>query len=155
LTAPEAPNFEFATTLDISVASPLEVGDIGAGERRMIPILGGTAKGPLLNGRILPGGSDIQIVRRDGTTDLVARYTIEADDGALVFIENRGVRGGPPELLAKLRRGEPVDPKKIYFRTSPRFEAASLVHQLLAQSLFIAVGARHPDRVVLDVWRIA
>jgi hypothetical protein len=154
LTAPETPKLEFATTLDVSVASPLEIGDIGAGERRMIPILGGSAKGPLLSGRILPGGADIQIVRRDGTTDLVARYTIETDDGALVYVENRGVRSGPPELLAKLRRGEPVDPSQIYFRTTPRFETSSARHRVLTGSAFIAVGARHPDRVALEVWKI-
>ena len=44
-----------------------------------IDILGGTVRGPKLNGRILPGGADWQIVRSDGAADIQARYTIESD----------------------------------------------------------------------------
>ena len=41
--------------------------------------------------------------------DLEAKYAFETDDGAVVYVENKGIRFGPVELLQKLKRGEPVD----------------------------------------------
>ncbi len=64
-------------------------------------------------------------MRSDGITDLHARYVIETEDRNLIYVENTGIRYGPPELMEKLRRGEPVDPALIYFRSSPRFETAA------------------------------
>ena len=49
----------------------------------------------------------------------------ETDDGATIYVENRGIRFGPVELLQKLKRGEPVDPALIYFRTTPRSRPAT------------------------------
>jgi uncharacterized protein DUF3237 len=56
--------------------------------------------------------------------------------------------------LQKLRRGEPVDPKLIYFRTVPKFETGSEKYRWLMESLFIGSAARHPDRVVVDVHQV-
>ena len=61
---------------------------------------------------------------------------------------------GRVELLEKLKRGEPVDPKLIYFRTRPRFETGHPDYQWLMQHLFIGSAARHPDRVVIDVHQV-
>ncbi|SEE50545.1 Protein of unknown function [Rhizobiales bacterium GAS191] len=148
------PRLEHVADLEIGIAAPIEIGETAVGERRVIPITGGIVKGPRLNGRILPAGADFQIIRPDGVTELVARYVIEAGDGALIYIENSGIRHGPPELIVKLRRGEEVDPGLIYFRTAPRFETASPRHQFLMRHLFIGVGARYPDRVALAVWLV-
>ena len=124
------------------------------GERRVIPITGGTGKGPRLNGIIKPAGADFQIIRPGGVAELSALYVIEAEGGALIFIENTGIRHGPPELMAKLRRGESVDPSLVYFRSVPRFETASPEHGFLMRHIFIGVGARFPDRVALRVWMV-
>ena len=150
-----APRLEFITELKVAIASPIEVGEMGTGERRVIPITGGVAKGPRLEGVIRPGGADFQIIRPGGVTELVARYVIEAKGGALVYVENTGIRHGPPELLAKLREGESVDPALIYFRTAPRFETASREHAFLMRHIFIGVGARLPEEVRLGIWLVA
>src|SRR5215469_3484119 len=105
-----APRLEHVADLDIELAEAMEVGETGAGERRVIPIIGGTVKGPLLNGRIRPAGADFQIIRPNGVAELHACYVIEPDGGELISVENRGIRHGPPELIARLRRGEEVDP---------------------------------------------
>ncbi|MFX5634545.1 DUF3237 family protein, partial [Acinetobacter baumannii] len=76
----------------IAVASPIEVGDIGSGDRRVLAISGGTVEGQAIRGRVLPGGADFQIIRPSGLTELQARYVIETDDGALVYVENNGLR---------------------------------------------------------------
>ena len=92
------------------LASITSLGRTPYGERRIIDILGGTVRGARLNGRVLPGGADWQIVRTDGAADIQARYTIETDAGARILVSSEGLRHGPPEVLEKLARGDTVDP---------------------------------------------
>ena len=138
----------------IEVGSPISIGETREGLRRMIPILGGHVRGPRLKGAILPAGADYQLIRADGYTTLDARYAARLDDGAMIYIVNTGVRFGSPETMARITRGEPVDPAEVYFRTTPRFETASLDHQWLTRPLFLATGARHLDRVELRVYEV-
>ena len=81
-----------------------------------------------MQGRIVPGGADWQILHSDGAASLDARYTIQTDDGALIYVVNRGVRHGPPEVLARLNRGERVDPASYYFRSVATFETSAAAH---------------------------
>lgn len=148
------PQLEHVADLIVRVAAPLEIGRIAGNLRRMIPILAGEVTGPRLRGRVLAGGADYQMMRSDGITDLHARYVIEAEAGSLIYVENTGIRCGPPELMEKLRRGEPVDPALVYFRSTPRFETAAPEYEWLMRSLFLCSGARFPDRVELRFFRV-
>jgi uncharacterized protein DUF3237 len=138
----------------VQVGATIAIGETGQGLRRVVPITGGTVDGPRLRGTILNAGADCQIIGPDGFTRLDARYVARLDDGSLIYIENCGVRFGPPEAMARITRGEPVDPAQIYFRSTPRFETAAPAHQWLTRPLFIASGARHPDRVALSVFEV-
>jgi len=69
-------------TIHAELEPIMNLGHTPYGERRVIGISGGTVRGAKLNGRILPGGSDWQIIRADGAADIQARYTIESDTGA-------------------------------------------------------------------------
>ncbi|MGX7704032.1 DUF3237 domain-containing protein [Methylobacterium sp. Gmos1] len=149
-----APALEHVFDARIDVAIPCEIGATSAGARRVIAITGGTVSGPALAGRVLPGGADYQTIAADGLTHLHARYVVEAGDGARIYVENTGLRFGPPEALERLRRGEPVDPSLIYFRTVPRFETAAPHLAWMQTSLFLATGARAPDHVALSVFRV-
>jgi Protein of unknown function (DUF3237) len=151
---PVPPALEHVFDVAVEVAPPLTVGETGAGLRRIVDILGGTVTGPRLQGRIRPGGADFQLIRPDGLAALQARYVIEAADGAPIYVENTGIRFGPAEALARLARGEPVDPGLIYFRTAPRFETAAAPHRWLTEHLFVGVGIRRPDRVELQVFLV-
>src|SRR5579884_1048554 len=93
-------------SIEAELAPVLSLGRTPLGERRIIGILGGTVRGPKLQGRILPGGADWQVVRADGAADISARYTIESDGGARILVSSDGLRHGPPEVLAALMRGE-------------------------------------------------
>ncbi len=147
---PVTPELEFLATLHVQVAPPQEVGDTMFGRRRVIPLLGGTVRGPVLNGTILPGGADFQSIRSDTYTDIQARYVIETDEGERIYVENTGIRTGSAEDIAAIARGEPVDPARIYFRSYPRFETASPTWWWLNTHLFVGTGARHPDHVELN-----
>ena len=129
-------------------------GEIGTGVRRIIPIVGGEVKGEGINGKVCAFGADFQIIRPNELIELEAKYAFETDDGAVVYVENKGLRFGPVELLQKLKRGEPVDPKLIYFRTVPRFETGAAKYRWLMENLFIGSAARHADRVVIDVHQV-
>jgi len=144
----------YVFTITAQIGGVTSAGDIGTGIRRIIPITGGEVRGEAVNGKVCAFGADFQIIRPNELIELEAKYAFETDDGAVVYVENRGIRFGPVELLQRLKRGEPVDPKLIYFRTVPRFETGSEKYRWLMQSLFIASAARHADRVVIDVHQV-
>jgi hypothetical protein len=129
-------------------------GDTPYGERRVIDLLGGRVHGPRLHGRILPGGTDRQIIRSDGVTDLTARYSIETDAGGLILVDSDGMRHGPPEVLAAIARGEQVSPDSYYFRTAMRFETADPACAWLNRIIGLATGKREQQRVLLDVYEV-
>ena len=151
-------NPELATryvfTLTVRIGEVTSAGEIGHGVRRIIPILGGEVRGEAVNGKICAFGADFQIIRPNELIELEAKYAFETDDGAVVYVENTGIRFGPVDLLQKLKRGEPVDPKLIYFRTVPKFETGSEKYRWLMENLFIGSAARHADRVVIDVHQV-
>ena len=145
---------KYVFTITAKIAEVTTAGDIGSGVRRIIPIVGGEVKGEGVNGKVLPFGADFQIIRPNELIELEAKYAFETDDGAVVYVENKGMRFGPVELLQKLKRGEPVDPKLIYFRTVPRFETGHEKYRWLMEKIFIGSAARHADRVVIDVHQV-
>lgn len=132
----------------------MNLGHTPYGERRVIGISGGTVSGAKLNGRILPGGSDWQIIRADGAADIQARYTIESDTGARILVYSAGLRHGPPEVMAQLAKGDNVDPSLYYFRTVLRFEAADPSVDWLNRILALARGQREARTVRLDVYEV-
>jgi hypothetical protein len=148
------PELLHVADLVIRIAEPLEIGRISGNLRRVIPIAGGEVSGPRIRGKVLAGGADYQIMRADGVTDLHARYVIELAERGLIYVENSGIRYGPPDLIEKLRLGEAVDPALIYFRTTPRFETAAPGYEWLMQHLFVCSGARFPDRVELRLFQV-
>lgn len=149
-----APGLRHLCDLRIELSPPREMGDGAKGKHRIIPIVGGTVRGARLNGRILPIGADWQLVRTDGIAELDARYAFETDDGAVVEIQNFGLRHGPPEVLAAVARGEPVDPADYYMRTKARFITADPRYGWLSGMILVGTGARLASAVVLTVYEV-
>jgi hypothetical protein len=142
--------------LEAAVGEPLDLGDVSQGHRRIIPLTGGTFTGPELNGQLLPGVSaDWQIVLPDGTTLGDIRYTLQTDDGALLYVQSRGVRYGSAEVLARLGRGDDVDASEYTFRTSTQIETASRALDWLNKGVFISVGGRRQGGVIYETYLVA
>jgi hypothetical protein len=152
--APPPPKLELAFELHAEVGKPDEVGVVAGGTRRVIPILGGTFTGPNLKGKILPGGADHQLLQPDGFTQLEARYILQTEQNELIYVNNRGMRHGPPEVLQRLNRGERVDPNLIYFRTAATIETAAPRLAWMSRALFVCVGERYPTEVVVRFYRV-
>ena len=144
----------YVFTITVHIGGVTSAGDIGHGVRRIIPITGGEVRGDNISGKVCAFGADFQIIRPSELIELEAKYAFETDDGAVVYVENKGIRFGPVELLQRLQRGEPVDPKLIYFRTVPKFETGAEKYRWLMEYLFIGSAARHADRVVIDVHQV-
>jgi hypothetical protein len=140
------------------ISSPLgdiqKFGNTPYGERRIIDINGGTVEGRKLNGKVLPGGADWQIVRADGVVHLQARYTIEADTGAQILVDAEGYRHGPADVMDRLGRDETVDPALYYFRTFMRFETADPGAAWLNRILAVGRGARANRAVRIEVFEV-
>jgi hypothetical protein len=66
----------------------------------------------------------------------------------------RGLRQGPPEVMDKLNRGEPVDPGTYYFRVAIQFETAAPKYAWLNTAFFIGTGDRKPNGPVYDVFEV-
>jgi hypothetical protein len=139
---------------EITLGEPQELGTTPLGRRRIIGITGGRFQGERLSGRVLPGGADWQVIRADGVADLDARYTLQTDDGALIYVRNRGYRHGPADVLARLGAGEDVDPALYYMRTAPLFETAAARYAWLNGLVCVARGARRAAAVELEVYRV-
>lgn len=147
LSAPPAMRFAFMVKV---VVGPIQdLGQTARGHRRIVDILGGEASGPRFEGEILPGGADWQVLRPDGTIEVVARYTIKARSGALVYVQNDGLRVASPEIAARMSKGERVPFDSYRFRTAPRFETSDPALKWLETSTFVGVAARTPDRVAI------
>lgn len=124
------------------------------GERRFVPLTGGTVQGPELNGTVVDGGVDWQVARADGVLDIAAHYVIRSTDGALIEVRSEGMRHGPAAVMAQLARGEVVDPAAYFFRTLMRFQTGAADWLHLNRVMALAVGQRAARQVVLDVFRI-
>ncbi len=148
------PQLEAICDLHVLIGTPIELGQTSIGLRRIIPITGGTVQGAI-NGSILPGGSDTQLLLNQGQEGhLDARYVIETNQGEKVFVQNKALRVMSIENSLKMMRGERVNPDEIYFRSQPQFETSSPKLQWLSEHQFIGCGVRLPDAVLLRFFKI-
>ena len=151
---PIAPALHYAFSASVTLGTIIDLGVAAGARKRIVPITGGGFSGPAIRGEVLAGGGDWQTTLPDGSAQIHARYSLKASDGALIAIDNPGLRRGPAEVLRRLAAGEDLDPALYYFRSTPTFDVADRPHQWLRESLFIGVGARHPASVDIDCFRV-
>jgi hypothetical protein len=140
----QLPTTRLAWEAVVGIAPVIDMGDTPLGKRRMIPITGGTFVGPRLRGKVLPGGADRQLVRKDGVTLLNALYEMQTDDGAVITILNRVTI-------------DPSDKPAPYARSMVEATAPEGPHGWLNRRIF--VGDLHglpPERnaVVIRVYEV-
>jgi hypothetical protein len=144
---PFQPELEFAFSIGIELSAPRWLKPSGTGmTRAAIYAATGTVEGPLLNGKVIPmSGGDFPLVRADGVIDFDARYLLEADDGTLIYMQNRGFRwASTAEIAAKMSRNEPVDHAEYYMRVAPKFDVPEGPHAWLAKHVFVGVAEKLP-----------
>jgi Protein of unknown function (DUF3237) len=149
------PSLRLVYRLVAALGKPLDLGDGPHGHRRIAPLRGGMFIGPELRGELLAGASaDWQTVLPDGTALGDIRYTLRTETDALLDVRSMGVRHGSPAVLARLGRGESVNPHEYTFRTSTRIETGAPDLDWLNKGIFISVGARQPDAVIYETYLV-
>lgn len=143
---PFFPQLEHAFSISIDLTGLQWVKPTCQGATRAaIYAAAGRIEGPRLNGRVIPmSGGDFPLVRPDGVIDFDARYLLEANDGAVIYMQNRGYRWGSEEAMGKMARNEPVQPDEYYMRVSPKFEAPAGPHEWLSRHVFVGVAEKVP-----------
>ena len=148
------PKLDHVCSLFVTLDRIREMGPGRAGQRRIIPIIGGRVEGKRLNGRILNLGADWQTIFDGGLAELDTRYAMETDDGALIEIVNYGYRHGPEDVIKAVARGEDVDPSAYYMRTHARLETGDPRYEWVNRTLFVGSGARLQQSVKVDLYAL-
>ncbi len=150
---PTGARLEFCFAIRIKFANIQMLGDMPSGAARgAVYIADGTIDGPRLKGRVLKdSGGDWSLFRPDGVLAMDARYMLEADDGTLILLHNRGyLWGRTPDVMPRMRAwmfdgGPAVHFDEFYLRSAPTFEVAKGKHDWLMRHVFVGVGDRFPD----------
>jgi len=149
------PRFEFLFGMALEVEEPDRIGATHAGDRRVVGVSGGVFEGPRLRGRVLPGGSDWILVRRDGVLIQDVRLVLRTNDGHNILMSYRGMRHGPADIMERVNAGEDPDPNLYYFRNAPVFEAPEGEYDWLNKLAAFAVGRRRRTGVTYAVYALS
>jgi hypothetical protein len=115
---------------------------------------GGSFEGERLSGEVLDGGNDWQTVRTDGATTLNVRLVLKTKDEALIGMTYSAIRYGPPDVVARIEKGEVVDPTSYYFRINPLFETANANYDWLNRVVAVGSGHRQADGPIYSVFEV-
>ena len=121
--------------------------------RRIGVVAGDAFKGERLSGEVL-SGNDWQDMRKDDRTRLDVRLLLKTRDGALIVMTYQCLRSGSPEILAKLDRGEAVDPASYYFRFIAMFETGAIGYHWINRIVAVGIGERLADGPLYNVFEI-
>jgi hypothetical protein len=143
------PLLVFAFEARVDIAETLHIG----GGLDFTPITGGTVHGPRLSGKVLAGGGD-RSTTHGGVTELDAHYLLQADDGAVIDIRNRGFWRATPEVEARVEAGEDLPETEYYYRTSPVFRTGAPAHRWLAESVFVGLARGENGQVCIRFFEV-
>ena len=142
----------FAMRLDVRPL--LIVGATPGAYRRVGVVTGGSFEGERLSGAVLDGSSDWQTVRNDDSTTLNVRLVLKTEDGALIGMTYQGLRHGPADIIARIEKGEVVDPASYYFRINPLFETEAAKYDWINRVIAVGIGHRFADGPVYNVFEV-
>ena len=153
---PIAPRFEYALTITINLDKAFQVRpSLYGSERWGVYLKDGWFEGPGIKGIVLPhSGADWPMWRQDRVIDFDARYMLQTDDGAVIYLQNRGYRWGSPEVMAAMSRREDVDPNSYYMRVAPKFEAPAGKYEWLSRYVSVGVAEKPPAGNQIHYWKV-
>ncbi|MGA8971164.1 MAG: DUF3237 domain-containing protein [Pseudolabrys sp.] len=144
---------EFLFTIDLDFEISV-LGETPYGIRRIARLNAGSFDGPKLKGTVLPGGGAWTLVRRDGVLDIEVRLILETDDKHQIYVQWKGLRDVPKDVMERLHRNETADPETYYFRATPYFETSSEKYGWLNRICAIAAGSIAANARTIDVFQV-
>lgn len=150
------PRLEFAFKIHLNLGDRVKIDSVpSGGGRGFVPVTGGSIEGPRLQGRVVPySGGDWPNIRPDGVVAFNARYILEASDGTLIYLKNRGYRHAPPDIAKRMEALEPVDPSSYYFRIAPEFETPVGPHDWLTRTVFVGTADRRKGYTIFYYYEV-
>jgi len=150
------PILEFVFQIHVRFAARHRVGVLPSGVRRgFTPTSGGEITGPRLQGRVVANsGGDFASWWPNGVVEFDARYMLEAADGTLIVIRNRGFRHAPSDVLKRMEAHDAVDPSEYYMRVTPTFEAPAGPHDWLTRTVFVGSAERYVDHSIFRYFAV-
>jgi hypothetical protein len=150
---PSTPKLEFVFQIRLKFTRVQNIPNMPSGAGRGAVYLDeGVIEGPRLQGRAVSNsGGDYALFRPDGVLQFDARYMLEASDGGLILLYNKGyLWGRTPDVMPRIRKwifegGEPVPFEEYYLRANPTFETSAGPHDWLMRHVIIGVGERMTD----------
>lgn len=136
------PVFRHVFDIRAEISDAVNVGSVPHGERIIIPITGGEVTGEV-NGKILPGGADYQLIDTVGKqSELKAIYTIMTEESIPIYVTNEGIN--------RFKEGD------YYFMTSPKFECdKNSKYGWLNSKIFVCRPVKFENNaIVLRVWEV-
>lgn len=136
----QTPTLTHVFDIRAEIGEAINGGQNPHGVRVTIPITGGEVTGKV-NGKIIPGGADYQLVNPDQQrSELQAIYTIMTNDSVAIHVCNEGINRFASD--------------DSYFMTSPKFECdINSSYNWLNNRIFICrpVGFEQ-NAIILRVW---
>jgi hypothetical protein len=151
---PDPITLEWLMDAEVQVSRPVQIGEIPTGFHQGVPIGSGIFAGPRLRGTVIPGATDWQLIQPDGIARLDVSGAMLTDDNVSIRVSSKGMRHGPPDVMARLNAGETVAPDQYYMRAVARFEAPIGPYDWLNKALFVSWGERYADKVVIHYYQV-
>lgn len=133
----EALTTELVMELKVMIGKAVVIGDSDQGRRQFIPIIGGSFTGKDIEGDVLDGGADWQLIRPDGVMEVKAIYAIKTDDGAVISVDNRGLVD--------------MSATPLYVRSTPTFTAPKGQYDWLNKRVFAGTITPSPERDFVNI----
>jgi hypothetical protein len=131
--------FLFQIKLELGESTRFEPTPPGGG-RIFVPPAGGIVEGPRLNGKVMPySGAEWAHTRSDNVNEINAHYMIQADDGTLIYLQNRGYHYSMDPSKPRPAFGDNVP---YYFHPVPTFDCPVGPHDWLTRTVIIGSAKR-------------
>ncbi|KAL2210074.1 hypothetical protein CC79DRAFT_476973 [Sarocladium strictum] len=137
------PTLDFLYTVNATLGTRWPIGDMGFGTRVVIPITGGTFKGPKLSGTVQDLGADWGVTDTKGVFFPDTRYNLRTADGADIYIQTSGPtqEDGRTLLRGKFETGD----ERYYW----------LNYVMAMGVLSRPTGENTGNYVTIDMWQVS
>ena len=139
--------------LTVDYAGIKTIGKTPAGLRRIAPVTGGTFSGERLSGTV-QGGADWVINRPDGVMVIDVRLTLEADDGALIYLTYQGRFLAEPDAMRRFGKGEQLEPHEFSLAMIAKFECGDERYAWLNNAVVVGTGEQTPTGPIYTLFEV-
>jgi hypothetical protein len=151
----QTPHLKFQMRIAVEFEAPHAIVDGPLWTRRILHVASGEFEGPTLRGKVLSGGGDWVLVRRDGSAELDIRFTLKTAEDELVYFRSTGLFVASEAVATRIRNGANVPSDEYYFRTPILFEAGSARLNHLNHILHLGVGQRTAIGMITEVFAVS